>query len=138
MSVLLVEQNANLAIGIAHRARQSPETGRVILHGTAENLRNDDAVRRILHRELMWLPCRSSSSSSPRMSSRQLVVAGLSTGSVCGRCSRSDCKLSTGRRASQPGCRRRWPCSRRITSPGPSCTGSRTGRCLSSSPTLRR
>ena len=45
MSVLLVEQNANLAIGIAHRAYVL-ETGRVILHGTAEELRNDDAVRR--------------------------------------------------------------------------------------------
>ncbi len=44
-SVLLVEQNANLAVSIAHRAYVL-ETGRVILHSTAEEIRNDDAVRR--------------------------------------------------------------------------------------------
>ncbi len=45
VSVLLVEQNANLALGIAHRGYVM-ETGRVILHGSAATLRDDDAVRK--------------------------------------------------------------------------------------------
>jgi len=43
-AVLVVEQNANLALGIASRGYVL-ETGQIISSGTAEDLRNDDAVR---------------------------------------------------------------------------------------------
>jgi branched-chain amino acid transport system ATP-binding protein len=45
VSVLLVEQNATLALGFADRACVL-ETGRVVLTGTPQNLREDEAVRR--------------------------------------------------------------------------------------------
>ena len=45
VSVLLVEQNAALALGLADRAYLL-ETGRVVLAGAAEEIRKDDAVRR--------------------------------------------------------------------------------------------
>jgi branched-chain amino acid transport system ATP-binding protein len=45
VSVLLVEQNANLALDIADRAFLL-ETGRVVLSGSSEELRLDDTVRR--------------------------------------------------------------------------------------------
>ena len=45
MSVLLVEQNAAAALGVASRAYVL-ETGRVVLEGASEALRADDAVRR--------------------------------------------------------------------------------------------
>jgi branched-chain amino acid transport system ATP-binding protein len=44
LAVLLVEQNANLAMDIADRA-YILETGRIIASGDAETIRNDDAVR---------------------------------------------------------------------------------------------
>jgi branched-chain amino acid transport system ATP-binding protein len=44
-TMLVVEQNANLAFEIAHRAYVL-EAGRIALSGTAEELRNDDAVRK--------------------------------------------------------------------------------------------
>ena len=46
MSVLLVEQNAVLALAVAHRAYVL-ENGRVALHGPAAELREDEAVRRV-------------------------------------------------------------------------------------------
>jgi branched-chain amino acid transport system ATP-binding protein len=44
LAILLVEQNANLALKVAHYGYVL-ETGRVILHDTAENLRKNDTVR---------------------------------------------------------------------------------------------
>lgn len=46
MSILLVEQNALLALAVAHRAYVL-ENGRVALHGSAAELREDEAVRRV-------------------------------------------------------------------------------------------
>jgi len=45
ITMLVVEQNANLAFEIAHRAYVL-EAGQIALEGTAEELRNDEAVRR--------------------------------------------------------------------------------------------
>jgi branched-chain amino acid transport system ATP-binding protein len=44
-AMLIVEQNANLALGIAKRAYVL-ETGEVVASGTADELKSDDAVRR--------------------------------------------------------------------------------------------
>jgi branched-chain amino acid transport system ATP-binding protein len=44
LTILLVEQNANLALRIASHGYVL-ETGRVILQDTAENLRSNPAVR---------------------------------------------------------------------------------------------
>ena len=45
VSILLVEQNARIALDLADRAYLL-ETGRVVKHGTSADMRNDDAVRR--------------------------------------------------------------------------------------------
>ena len=45
VSVLLIEQNANMALKIADRAYVL-ETGRIALEGEAQKLRKDDAIRR--------------------------------------------------------------------------------------------
>lgn len=45
VSMLLVEQNANLALSLAHNVYLL-ETGRVVLTGLAETVRGDDSVRR--------------------------------------------------------------------------------------------
>ena len=45
LAVLLVEQNANLAMEIAHRAYLL-ETGSIVASGDAEQIRNDDTVRK--------------------------------------------------------------------------------------------
>ena len=45
LAVLLVEQNANLAMALAHRAYVL-ETGTIVAAGDAETIRNDDAVRK--------------------------------------------------------------------------------------------
>lgn len=45
VSILLVEQNANLALHLAHRAYLI-EAGRVVLSGPAAELRSNDAVRK--------------------------------------------------------------------------------------------
>lgn len=45
ISMLLVEQNASLALKLADHAYLL-ETGRVVVSGTAESIRNDEAVRR--------------------------------------------------------------------------------------------
>ena len=45
ITMLIVEQNANLAFDIAHRAYVL-EAGQIALSGTSEELRNDEAVRR--------------------------------------------------------------------------------------------
>jgi len=45
VSMLLVEQNATLALGLASEAYLL-ETGRVVLHGSAESIRQDENVRR--------------------------------------------------------------------------------------------
>ena len=45
ITMLVVEQNANLAFDIADRAYVL-EAGHIVLSGTADDLRNDDAVRR--------------------------------------------------------------------------------------------
>ena len=44
-TILLVEQNALMALEIAHRGYVL-ESGRVVLHGTAADLRNNEAVQR--------------------------------------------------------------------------------------------
>jgi branched-chain amino acid transport system ATP-binding protein len=44
-TLLIVEQNANLALDIAHRAYVL-EAGQTVLTGTADDLRHDDAVRK--------------------------------------------------------------------------------------------
>lgn len=46
MTILLAEQNAHMALGIAHTAYVL-ETGRMALHGAAQELRNDPQVRRL-------------------------------------------------------------------------------------------
>lgn len=45
VSILLVEQNASLALDLADRAYLL-ETGRVVMSGTAEEMKSDDVVRR--------------------------------------------------------------------------------------------
>ena len=45
VSMLLVEQNAAMALDLADRAYLI-ETGRVVLSGTAADIKRDDAVRR--------------------------------------------------------------------------------------------
>jgi len=45
VSILLVEQNASLALDIAHTAYVL-ETGRIILNGSSQQLRDNDAVRK--------------------------------------------------------------------------------------------
>jgi len=45
VSVLLVEQNASLALDLADRAYLI-ETGRLVMTGTAHDLRDDENVRR--------------------------------------------------------------------------------------------
>ena len=45
VSLLIVEQNANLALDLADRAYLI-ETGRVVIGGAASTIRNDDSVRR--------------------------------------------------------------------------------------------
>ncbi len=45
LSVLLVEQNANLAIKIAHRVYLL-ETGRIVASGTADEISQDDSIRK--------------------------------------------------------------------------------------------
>jgi branched-chain amino acid transport system ATP-binding protein len=45
VSILLVEQNANLAMDIAHRAYLL-ETGSIVASGDADTIRGDDAVRK--------------------------------------------------------------------------------------------
>jgi branched-chain amino acid transport system ATP-binding protein len=45
VSMLLVEQNAAMALELAHSVYLL-ETGRVVLSGSSEDLRRDDAVRR--------------------------------------------------------------------------------------------
>jgi branched-chain amino acid transport system ATP-binding protein len=44
-TMLIVEQNANVALAIAQRAYVL-ETGQIVLEGPAEDLRHNDAVRR--------------------------------------------------------------------------------------------
>jgi branched-chain amino acid transport system ATP-binding protein len=45
VAILLVEQNAAMALALADRAYVL-ETGRIVISGSAEEIRNDDAVRR--------------------------------------------------------------------------------------------
>jgi branched-chain amino acid transport system ATP-binding protein len=45
LSVVLVEQNANLALAVANRAYLL-ETGRVVASGTPEELSSNDAIRK--------------------------------------------------------------------------------------------
>ena len=45
VSMLLVEQNANLALDLAHHAYLL-ETGRVALSGPSQTIKNDESVRR--------------------------------------------------------------------------------------------
>ena len=45
VSILLVEQNAAMALALANRAYLI-ETGRVVLSGPADEIKRDDAVRR--------------------------------------------------------------------------------------------
>jgi len=44
-TIFLVEQNANMALKVAHRGYVM-ETGRIVMADTAENLRNDAGVKR--------------------------------------------------------------------------------------------
>lgn len=43
-SILLVEQNANMALSVAHRGYVL-ETGRIVLEGTAKELRENPQVK---------------------------------------------------------------------------------------------
>ena len=43
-TVLLVEQNANMALAIAHRAYVL-ETGKIVTSGNAQDLLNDSAIK---------------------------------------------------------------------------------------------
>lgn len=45
VSILLVEQNARLALEVAHQAYLL-ESGRIVAHGPSDQMRQDDAVRR--------------------------------------------------------------------------------------------
>lgn len=45
VSILLIEQNANIALELAHRAYLI-ESGRIVLSGLAEEMRQDDSIRR--------------------------------------------------------------------------------------------
>jgi branched-chain amino acid transport system ATP-binding protein len=45
VSMLVVEQNAALALSVADHAYVL-ETGRIVLSGTAQDVKNDEAVRR--------------------------------------------------------------------------------------------
>jgi len=45
VSILVVEQNANLALQLANRAYLL-ETGRIVISGAAADIRNDEAIRR--------------------------------------------------------------------------------------------
>jgi branched-chain amino acid transport system ATP-binding protein len=45
VSILLVEQNARLALELPHTAYLL-ETGRVVHHGSSDDMRSNDAVRR--------------------------------------------------------------------------------------------
>ena len=45
MTILLIEQNANMALSIADRAYVL-ETGRVVLEDEAKNLLNNDSIRK--------------------------------------------------------------------------------------------
>jgi len=45
VTMFVVEQNANLALGVAHRAYVL-EAGQIVLSGVAEELKSDDSVRR--------------------------------------------------------------------------------------------
>jgi branched-chain amino acid transport system ATP-binding protein len=44
VTIFMVEQNANMALSVAHRAYVL-QTGRVVLSGTAADLRADPAIR---------------------------------------------------------------------------------------------
>lgn len=46
VSVLLVEQNARMALAAAHRGYVM-ETGRIVVHGAAADLRNNDVVKSV-------------------------------------------------------------------------------------------
>jgi branched-chain amino acid transport system ATP-binding protein len=46
VSMLLVEQNASLALGLAHHAYLL-ETGRIVISGPSEQIKNDETVRRV-------------------------------------------------------------------------------------------
>jgi len=46
VSMLLVEQNASLALGLANHAYLL-ETGRIVISGPSEQIRNDVTVRRV-------------------------------------------------------------------------------------------
>jgi branched-chain amino acid transport system ATP-binding protein len=45
VTMFVVEQNANLALGVAHRAYVL-EAGQIVLSGAADELKSDDSVRR--------------------------------------------------------------------------------------------
>jgi branched-chain amino acid transport system ATP-binding protein len=46
VSMLLVEQNANLALGLAHQAYLL-ETGQIVISGPSEVIRNDETIRKV-------------------------------------------------------------------------------------------
>ncbi|MEJ0049257.1 MAG: hypothetical protein WDN04_26465 [Rhodospirillales bacterium] len=46
MSILLVEQNAAMALGNSRNQAYLLETGRIVISGTAAEIRGNDAVRR--------------------------------------------------------------------------------------------
>jgi branched-chain amino acid transport system ATP-binding protein len=46
VSMLLVEQNANLALGLAHQAYLL-ETGSIVISGPSEVIRNDETIRKV-------------------------------------------------------------------------------------------
>ena len=73
VSILLVEQNAAMALDLADHAYLI-ETGRIVLSGSASEMKNNDAVRRVLSRLLGPV--------APMDAFLHQVLAGLATGGI--------------------------------------------------------
>ena len=73
MAVLVVEQNANAALGAAARAPTCSRRGRVAVEGTSEALRENESVRRLVPRVLR---------AGAVADFLQQVVSGLASGGI--------------------------------------------------------
>ena len=54
-TIFVVEQNANMALSVAHRGYVL-QTGQVVLSGTAQSLRENETIRRAYLGEIMATP----------------------------------------------------------------------------------